>query len=59
MIVKPPIDFANLPNYIDLSTSGLIAQILIAGGIGGLVFLRKLIWRKIKKVALFWKRNRK
>ena len=45
------------PSYIDLSTGSLIAQILIAGGIGGLVMFRKMIWRKMKGIFK-WKRKK-
>lgn len=45
-------------NYIDLGTGGLIAQVLIAGGIGGLIAFRgRMILRKIKG-AFRWKKRK-
>jgi len=45
-------------NYIDLGTGGLIAQVLIAGGVSGLVLYRKMVWKKIKRI-FNWKRKKK
>ena len=57
MIIPVEIRIIVNPSYIDLSTGSLIAQILIAGGIGGLVMFRKMIWRKMKRVFR-WKRKK-
>lgn len=57
MIIPSGIEIIPNPNYIDFSTGGLVAQVLIAGGIGGLIMFRKMIWRKIKGV-FWWKRKK-
>ena len=58
MIIPSVIEIVVNPSYIDLSTGSLIAQILIVGGISGLVMFRKMIWRKIKGIFR-WKRKKR
>ena len=56
MILLPQIEPTIYKYYIDLGMSGLLIQALIAGGIGGLVLFRKILWKKIKGI-LRWKRK--
>ena len=56
MILPLEIKIAVNPSYIDFSTGGLVAQVLIAGGISGLVLYRKVIWRRIKGMFR-WKKK--
>lgn len=43
MINLPPIGIPIMPNYIDSGTGMLILQVVIAGFIGGMVFLRNYL----------------
>jgi len=57
MIYYHPLVFVNINPYIDPGTGMLIIQFVIAGVIGGLVFLRNYI-KKLVTFLMSWRKKK-